>query len=344
MGAFNVPWTESKYSKNQINKAGKKICRDDIAEEEKKEAYKIVGNWRASHAYPLYVVSHKLRRMCGKTSMVVHRLKRMDSIIGKLKRFENMSLFGMQDLGGCRVIIPTIEDVYSIADEYENSRIRHRLYKENDYIKSPKPDGYRSLHRVYEYRSDDDRSKYNKMKIEVQFRTKLQHLWATAVEVMSLYTKSNLKAGLGENQYFRFFALISSAFAIIEGMETVPSTPDCIEELAFEIKELDKQYSILEKLESTSHAIRTHKIVNIDGNYDYFLISLNFTAGETKIRAYTKAELNNAIEDYNMMEMIPDINNVLASAKSIKELQEAYPNYFGDVKEFLELVYKIIDK
>lgn len=78
----------------------KKICRDNLTETELKDAYKIVGNWRAAHAYPLYVITKKLRSLCGNNSMVVHRLKRMDSIVGKLKRFEQMSLYGMQDLGG----------------------------------------------------------------------------------------------------------------------------------------------------------------------------------------------------------------------------------------------------
>ena len=333
-----MPWMESRYSKNQINKAGKRICREDLPDEELKEAYKIVANWRASHAYPLYVITKKLRKLCGGNSMVVHRLKRMDSIIGKLRRFEQMSLYGMQDLGGCRVIVPAVNDVYRIADEYENSRIRHSLCKENDYLDSPKIDGYRCLHRVYEYKSDDENSKYNKMKIEIQFRTKLQHSWATAVEVMSLYTNSNLKSGIGEEQYFRFFALVSSVFALSEGLPTVPGTPSNIYELIEEIKLLDKKHSILEKLESMSKAIRVHKTANFKGPHDYFLMSLDTKTGEIKVGAYTKSFFDKAVEQYNKLEQLPDTNNVLASAKSMKELREAYPNYFGDVKEFLSML------
>ena len=340
LGANNMPWTESRYSKNQVNKAGKKICRDDSPETELKDAYKIVGNWRAAHAYPLYVITKKLRSLCGNNSMVVHRLKRMDSIVGKLKRFEQMSLYGMQDLGGCRVIVPTVTDVYRIANEYENSRKRHVLCKENDYITEPKQDGYRCLHRVYEYKSDNPNSKYNRMKIEIQFRTKLQHSWATAVEVMSLYINSNLKSGIGEEQYFRFFALVSSLFAIKEEMPVVPNTSENTDKLVKEIKSLDEEFSLLEKLDSMSKVIRTHGRIRINGKYDYFLMSLNTKTNEIKVGAYTASHIDKAVEEYNKLEQLPHTNNVLASAKSMEELRKAYPNYFGDVRGFLQALTK----
>ena len=54
------------------------------------------------------------------------------------------------------------------------------------------------------------------MLIEVQFRTKLQHTWATAVEMMGIYTKSNLKSSQGNKDILRFFLLVSSIFAMIE--------------------------------------------------------------------------------------------------------------------------------
>lgn len=338
MGERKVPWTESKYSKKQINKAGKKICSQGSSEDELKQAYKIVGNWRAAHGYPLYVVTRKLRDLCDKDSMIVHRLKRMDSIIGKLMRFPEMSLFGMQDLGGCRVIVPTINDVYRMADKYENSRIRHHMYKEKDYIKIPKPDGYRCLHRMYEYKSENPESKYNRMRVEIQFRTQLQHSWATAVEVMSLYTNSNLKSGVGEEQYFRFFALVSSLFAIREQQAIIPGTPNDVWRLVGEIRELDKDYGMVDKLDSMSKAIKTHNRVKVKGGCDYFLMSLDTKTNEIKVGAYTNSGFEMAIEKYNELEQLPHTNNVLASAKSMTELRAAYPNYFGDVKNFLTVL------
>lgn len=58
----------------------------------------------------------------------------------------------------------------------------------------PKMDGYRGIHDVYEY---DVRSDYgvmwNGLLIEIQYRTLLQHSWATAVEVAGLLTHNNPK-------------------------------------------------------------------------------------------------------------------------------------------------------
>ena len=70
---------------------------------------------------------------------------------------------------------------------------------------------------------------YNKnMLIEIQFRTKLQHIWATAVEMMGIYTKSNLKSSKGNKDVLRFFVLVSSIFAKMENMPICSDTIHCI--------------------------------------------------------------------------------------------------------------------
>lgn len=53
-----------------------------------------------------------------------------------------MSLWTMQDLGGCRFIVPTVSDVYTYANKYKNSRIRHKFVNSYDYISTPKKSGY----------------------------------------------------------------------------------------------------------------------------------------------------------------------------------------------------------
>ena len=54
------------------------------------------------------------------------------------------------------------------------------------------------------------------MRIELQIRTRLQHLWATAVETAGLYTKKSLKSGQGENGWLEFFMIVSSLFSFKE--------------------------------------------------------------------------------------------------------------------------------
>ena len=190
-------WKVVEYSRSKIIKSGKIIKDPNALPEQIEDATKVVDNWRAAHAYPLHVIYMHLRRMAAPYSniIVAERLKRLDSIVNKLRREPTMSLWMMQDLGGCRFIVPTLEEVYWFSEQYENSRKRHLFKEKYDYIKSPKRSGYRSLHVVYEYHSDKIDTYNKNMLIEIQFRTHLQHLWATAVETMGLFTKQAIKSG-----------------------------------------------------------------------------------------------------------------------------------------------------
>lgn len=193
MIANTQKWEVPLYSKKEINKAGMTLANPNSSINEKNHALNILNNWRASHAYHLQVITSNLQQRNTK-AIVVQRLKRIESITGKLERFPDMNLYRIQDLGGCRVIVDSIGDVYNSLNKYKNSRIRHILKREYDYIQNPKKSGYRSYHMVYQFQSDR-KDTYNKnMLVEVQFRTQLQHTWATAVEMMGIYTKSNLKS------------------------------------------------------------------------------------------------------------------------------------------------------
>jgi len=97
-----------------------------------------------------------LRRQAEKSDKIVvaQRLKRLDSIVAKLKRESGMKLSRMQDLGGCRFVVPVLSEVYYFSEKLKNSRVRHEFKREYDYIKNPKKSGYRSLHLVFKFQSD----------------------------------------------------------------------------------------------------------------------------------------------------------------------------------------------
>lgn len=156
-----VIWETPEYSKSEINKAGSIIANPLSSKEDRNNALIILNNWRAAHAYPLQVICNNLR-LRNPNAIVVQRLKRLESITGKIERFPNMSLYRMQDLGGCRVIVDTIDQVYGAIKKYKNSRIRHILKREYDYIQNPKDSGYRSYHMVYQFHSDKKET-YNKL-------------------------------------------------------------------------------------------------------------------------------------------------------------------------------------
>ena len=150
MSIEQTRWKVPEYSKRQINDAGKVIRNENLPDSERKTALAVIDNWRSSHAYPLHVFYMNLRGKVGsrKDILVAERLKRLESIVGKLQREEGMNLYRMQDIGGCRMVVPTVDEVYQYSQRFQKSRIRHELKKVNDYIQNPKKSGYRSLHLI----------------------------------------------------------------------------------------------------------------------------------------------------------------------------------------------------
>lgn len=338
-------WKIPEYSQRQINEAGRIVRDSNTDEEEKAMALTIIDNWRASHAYPLHVFYMNLRRKAQTRVdiLVAERMKRMDSIIGKLQREKGMLLYRIQDLGGCRIVLPTIQEVYSYSRQFQHSKIRHELKRTYDYIEQPKISGYRSLHLVYRFKSDrvgkDDYNRYQ-MLVELQFRTHLQHIWATAVETIGLFTNQALKAGEGDERTKRFFVVVSSLFALREHCPVVPGTSMNQKALISEIKQINDNHHVLEMLQ----AIRTvidHDVDNIPDKRGYYILQLNYKKRTLRRQFYKPSEIEEANAQYDFLEsqrgnMPLDI--VLIRASSFAGVKAAYPNYFLDIGKFVDLV------
>jgi len=341
----HIQWEIPKYSKSAINKAGSIIADSTSSQEERENALTILNNWRAAHAYPLQVVCNNLR-LRNPNAIVVQRLKRLDSITGKIERFPDMNLYRIQDLGGCRVIVNTIDEVYNSINKYKNSRIRHILKREYDYIQNPKHSGYRSYHMVYQFHSDK-KENYNKnILIEIQFRTKLQHIWATAVEMMGIYTKNNLKSGHGDNDILRFFALVSSLFVIKENTPVCPDTSKHTDKLIDEVIKIDQKNNIIMKLKAINQAVQiTDDNKNFLLKNGYYLLVLNYDEPSLNIFPFKQSDFETASNTYSKIEtLFPEntTDTVLVSVKSFDLLKTAYPNYFIDISEFIDVLKTVI--
>lgn len=335
-------WKEPEYSKRQVNDAGDIIRKDDASSDEIALAIEVIDNWRAAHAYPMHVIYMHLRRMASnrKDILVVERLKRLDSIIGKLQRESGMDLWRMQDLGGCRFIVPTVDEVFMFADRIKSSRVRHEYKRSYDYINNPKASGYRSLHLVYKFHSDTKDTYNNNLLVEIQFRTHLQHIWATALETMGLFTKQALKAGEGDEYVKRFFVLVSSLFAIKEGYPVVPNTINDKDELIAEIEEINDKYHLLEKLSAIRVALDHESGASIDKK-GYYVLVLNYNSRRLRILYFLPSQIDEANRLYTHIESYRKVNGidaVLVRAASFGDLKAAYPNYFADIGDFLSLV------
>jgi len=223
-----MAWVAPAYTRGQVDRAGGTYIADLASREDRELALSVINNWRTSHGFPLNTLQMNLRDVANRYDRdptIAQRIKRLPSIRHKLERFQKMHLSQMQDLGGCRAVLSSVENVRQVADYYKtSSRMKHKLVREDSYIDQPKPSGYRATHLVYSYFSDKSTT-WNGLKIEVQIRSRRQHAWATAVETVGTFTQQALKSSLGAEAWLRFFALMSSAHSLREGTPLVPGTP-----------------------------------------------------------------------------------------------------------------------
>ena len=125
------------------------------------------------------------------------RIKTPESIVEKLARrgiefsVDNIEK-ELNDIAGIRVICSFPDDIYELID-YLLEQDDIRLIAIKDYIKNPKPNGYRSVHLIIEvpiFLTDMKKP----MRVEVQFRTIAMDFWA------SLEHKLQYKKNIPESQ------------------------------------------------------------------------------------------------------------------------------------------------
>ena len=115
-------------------------------------------------------------------SSIETRLKSQTSILEKMARMgipptrENIEN-NLNDIAGIRVICSYIDDIYLLADAL-TKQDDIRLIRRKDYISSPKPNGYRSLHLIVSVPIFFAES-MKEVKAEVQIRTIAMDFWAS---------------------------------------------------------------------------------------------------------------------------------------------------------------------
>jgi RelA/SpoT family protein len=354
-----MTYPKLQFSRSAVDKAGALLLAFesggdvDPSDDDLIAAYEIVTNWRASHSYPLNTFNVTLRRkvaeMCG-SPLVAQRLKRYSSIMQKLTTFPRMRLSQMQDIGGLRAIVDTVDQVNAARDVYVSLslKFKHHLAAQDDYIETPKDSGYRGIHLVFRYDNPQTRlsTTYKGLQIELQFRTRLQHVWATAVETMGMFLQESLKASQGPKGWLDFFALTGSAFAHVEHSPPSAAYSSLSKREVFDavlenadalcVRDHLAGFTIAaDKIASGQYAVTEHGAASA-----YHLIVLDTEAKQVKIQAFSRDRLNEASEKYGEVEQrVKDgekLQAVLVSAGSFSNLRAAYPSFFGDTMEFVK--------
>jgi ppGpp synthetase/RelA/SpoT-type nucleotidyltranferase len=333
---------------NVLRRAGNTLIDTASSDEQKRDALQTLTYWRSLHIYPIDTFQKMLKRRCGqlrfKDSTVAQRLKRMPSIISKLERFPQMNLARMQDIGGIRVILPSIQDVYKLHNDLTmiNRRFSHiPKLPCDDYIKDPKKDGYRSVHQIFTYKSRDH-AELDGLSIELQIRTKLQHSWATAVETLGIIEKSSIKSGFGSEEHKMFFKLSSALFSIKEATPILTELQDLSAvEIAKKACEIEQRLQIFKKLkgiaitakhiESSSNSKHAYHILRLyKGDESWKIDVIPFSKSQEDVAKTLYSSLESSVKDN------PDIDVVLVSVGDLKAIKKAYPNYFLDTNQFIK--------
>ena len=131
----------------------------------------------------------------------------IESIKSRMEGIEE----GIRDIAGVRVICSFPEDIYMLADCLlkQDDVV---LVERKDYIKNPKPSGYRSLHLIIEIPIFLQNEK-KMMKVEVQFRTIAMDFWA------SVEHKVRYKKNIPDSEAEQLAAELSSCADQIAAMD-----------------------------------------------------------------------------------------------------------------------------
>lgn len=168
---------------------------------------------------------HILKGIKNPIEIVSGRVKTPESILEKAKRLD--ILFSeipekMYDIAGVRITCKYIQDVYEVADMLKTRK--DIIIKEvKDYIKNPKPSGYKSLHiiAVYNVETIDGQIPIN---MEFQIRTHAMHLWASIEHSLKYKFLRNIPVSIQD----RLFAASEAAAALDLEMSKIKQLVDSI--------------------------------------------------------------------------------------------------------------------
>lgn len=268
----------------------------------------------------------------------------------------------MQDIGGCRAIVSSEKKLRKIVRELKkNPELKDAsgTVRLKDYIKYPKDDGYRSYHLVGRF---TDSSGIHKS-IEIQLRTKIQHYWATALEIVDLFTGQALKSNQGDEDWKTFFLGISKQFALMESIhifdqlqykeqfdsynaelrENEEKLSDCLE-----VQFLGKKLEVQDKLDAFANSLRViDDRIDKSPNIGYVLLEIDTINTTVTSRLYRRDKSKKAEEDYTATEQAAagkhGVAVALVSTTAVGGIKEAYPNYFADSTMFLEHLHLVFN-
>lgn len=295
--------------------------------------------------------------------MTASRNKRIETIISKLRRPEKPKLDRIHDIAGTRIIFENIKSLEDYIDILENTELVNFKEKINEdknrynYIKNPKSDGYRSIHKVFYYSSNIPYSTLNEKsfnlenkKIELQLRTRLQHIWATTVEIYDIINKSNIKTGTHNKLETKEGLFFKKCSLVFEGIES-----NDVEKIKININEIFRDKDLVE-IYNRLKGIKNIKNIQLPktlGSDEVFILITDLNKGKTTFFTTEPIEKNDKQDTFLInasYRRLEEKNTkgeyilLLLTLGDIKKLKNVYPNYFLNTNKFISILKKYKDK
>ncbi|ETZ25348.1 MULTISPECIES: RelA/SpoT domain-containing protein [Fusobacterium] len=344
-----------------IRKIGEKLREGiELTEEEKLE----FDNFREAHNIIIKLFTIELKKVnFSKQHLTASRNKRIETIISKLCRPEKPKLDRIHDIAGTRIIFENIKSLEDYIDILENTELVNFKEKINEdknrynYIKNPKSDGYRSIHKVFYYSSNIPYSTLNEKsfnlenkKIELQLRTRLQHIWATTVEIYDIINKSNIKTGTHNKLETKEGLFFKNCSLVFEGIES-----NDVEKIKININKIFRDKDLVE-IYNRLKGIKNIKNIQLPktlGSDEVFILITDLNKGKTTFFTTDPIEKNDKQDTFLInasYRRLEEKNTkgeyilLLLTLGDIKKLKNVYPNYFLNTNKFISILKKYKDK
>ena len=203
-----------------MDRLGGRLRKENITEGDKR----LLDDYRHSFTESYERVLQEIRS--GLALKTTGRVKTTTSIIEKLRR-QSIRLSQIQDIAGCRVVVPG-PGLLTEDEAVETLKLLFNRTIIDDRREQPSH-GYRAVHVIVE-----DSGKL----IEVQVRTSLQHLWGELSEKLSDVVDSAIKYGGGDREVLAILNGLSEKIRDHELAESAHFAVESGDEAEDELKEL----------------------------------------------------------------------------------------------------------
>lgn len=319
-------------SKSQINKLGKEIRGKLLTNTEiNDDELLLLQDYRTTFKDDLSIVFQKITKLTQfgrKDSIVSFRIKRIESILSKIKREPTMTLGNMGDIAGCRIILYSLSELNNLVKLINDAFV---ISSFNDYLSNPKDDGYNGYHFYIKSPINEQRL------IEIQLRYITTHKWASLVEIIDVLYDLKLKEGQeneGLQEFVKILSLNNTDISLVQKKRII---------------ELDNQFQIYTRLNEVflkNHISMRYSWVESYESSDncYFIFEVD---ENKKSKIYSFNDYNVAEKKYyDMFKTNKGSNFVLAHIEkpSFKKVCVAYSSYMLLKHDYIEDYWNLFAK